>query len=209
MGDNMKEEGGGDTDQTPPTPQISPKAQLIQENFKNLSGVERFFFKYASSFVAVNATACGVMSNNLFRRTLKVRKSYLLSLVPAVAVPLLLSGVYYEMLITRSLFEDCAHETPVSTLLMSSYIGGCVGGLGSFVLGAVINLPSVLNKPQAQKGTSMMQEMISFGKPMFMRMKYFILFQAGASIFITYTQMNTMKKALRMSPLPETETLPE
>lgn len=181
-----------------------PISQFLYQNYKNLPRLEKFFFDYASSFVAANSFACGLLAHNLFRRALKVRRYYLLSSLPVTAVPFVFTNIYHELLVTQPLLEgslNCA----TCAAVRGGYIGMCMGGVAPVLLAGYVNLMLVPGSLRTQMTGSMLREMISFTKPVFIRLKYFLLFEAIASVAITTGQFATIEKLLQMSPVPQTQ----
>ncbi|XP_077307533.1 transmembrane protein 126A [Lithobates pipiens] len=204
MGDNMKEQSDGDTNQTSAKEPAMSISQFLYQNHKNLPRLEKFFFDYASSFMAANSFACGLMAHNFFRRALKVRRYYLLSGLPVTTVPFLFTNLYHELLVTQPLLEGsltCAS----CAVMRGGYIGICMGGVAPILLAGYVNLMLVPRYQRTQIPGNLVQQMISFAKPAFIRLKYFLLFEAIASVAITTRQFATLEKLLEMSPVVQTQ----
>ncbi|CAI9538054.1 unnamed protein product [Staurois parvus] len=204
MGDIMEEKSDGDMNQTSAKQPSVSISQFLQQNYKKLPWFEKFCFDYGSVFVGSNALACGLMAHNLFRRTLKVRKYYLLSCLPVTAVPFFFTTLYHEMLVTQPLIEGSLNCSSCA-VVRGSYVGMIMGGVAPVVLAGSINLLMVPVYLRTQMKENILREMISFTKPVFSRLKYFLLFEAVASVVITSNQFGTITKLLQMSPDSKTQ----
>nr|DBA27560.1 TPA: hypothetical protein GDO54_008035 [Pyxicephalus adspersus] len=186
--------------QTTARQQAPPIAQFLQQNIRNLSKFEKFFFENGSSFIAANSVVCGVMANNLFRSALNVQGGYLLSSLPITAFPFLCTALVYEGLITQPLIQGSL-SCPVCAVVRSSCVGVCMGGVLPILMAGYINL-----KMAPEKG-GILPRIISSTKPVFIRLKYFLLFEAVTSVFITSKQISTIEKLLLMPFSVDTEGL--
>ncbi|KAM5180035.1 transmembrane protein 126A [Mantella aurantiaca] len=203
MGDYMRERSPSDTNEASAKQPALPIGEFLQQNFKRLPRFEQFFFQYGSSLVSINSFACGLMAHSLFRNTLKVRRGYLLSCLPVTAVPVVFTAIYHELLVTQPLIEGSL-TCHVCAMVRSGYIGVCMGGVAPVLLAAFVNLMMVPNAMRSPVHGSVMREMISFTKPVFMRLRYFLLYEAIASVFLSTRQFATIEKLLQMPPVTKT-----
>ncbi|XP_040195921.1 transmembrane protein 126A isoform X2 [Rana temporaria] len=203
----MEGQSDGDMNQTSAKEPVMPISQFLQQNHKNLPRLEKFFFDYASSFMAANSFACGLLAHNFFRRALKVRRYYLLSSLPATVVPFVFTNIYHELLVTQPLLEGSLNCAPCA-MMRGVYIGMCMGGVAPVLLAGYVNLMMVPSVLRTEMKGSALREMISFTKPVFRKLKYFFLFEAIASVAISTGQFATMEKLLEMSPVSQTQEEP-
>ncbi|XP_018423029.1 PREDICTED: transmembrane protein 126A [Nanorana parkeri] len=203
QGDNMEEQGDSRTDQTSAKQQIPPIVQFLQQNYTKLPRFEQLFFEYGSSLVSTNSIVCGVMANNLFRGALKIRKRYL-TFLPVTVVPFVFTNIYYEVLVTQPLIQGSLN-CPMCAMTRGGYVGVFMGGVAPILLAAFLNLMAIPIELRTRMKRTVVREMISFTKPVFSRLKYFLLFEAVASVFVTSRQVSTIEKLLQMQPVPETK----
>ncbi|XP_040282327.1 transmembrane protein 126A-like [Bufo bufo] len=179
-------------------------AKLLRERFNQLPAIDQKYFHYGSLIVGLSASASGLLSNKIFRETLKVRRGFLLSSLVVTSLPLFQTTILYHTAIPNSIMAG-KMNCPLCNTLRGTTVGAVVGGLGSASLAALVSTMYFLKYNKKPLPNDAFRFCINLYRSAVMRMKYFFLFQAVLCMAVSARYYAVYEKMLLMPPLQHEE----